>query len=109
MPRKPWDNRIELRVPDDPGGSDAYEPQRRRLSEVSLPVIRADVFSDPDNTQRGNVYIGGSQVNATAGAKRGVPLRPERGYTIIDSDLSWWWVAAENAGDAVTVLAEIEV
>ncbi len=100
MPRKPLDNRIELRVPDDPGGGDAYEPQRRRLFDVSLFVIRAEVFADPNNT--GAIYIGATLANATAGAKRGVPLSADRGYRIDDSDLTWWWVAAEDDGDAVT-------
>lgn len=70
-----------------------------QMSSSSIPVSRCNVNARTNNT--GDVFIGGSLVRSESGFESGDRLRPGETRTLIDTDLSLWWIVGGTAGDGV--------
>ncbi len=74
------------------------------LLEQSFRVLRVHVFSLKSNS--GIVAVGGPETRQATDEEAGLPLLNEtHEFVLTDTDLSWIWVDALDAGDGVRWLA----
>lgn len=75
---------------------------RERLVASSTPAIQVIITAEEDNT--GRVVVGGGNVVAALGSRRGIPLGPGDGITLDMPDLYNIYLDTTVDGDGVTFL-----
>ena len=102
---KPLTGRIVLAVTDPDVSTTTINAVS--LSARSRIVERGDVLAAPTNT--GNVRIGCENIRGELTEARGELLTAGERYTLPRTDLAWWFITGDTAGDVVTWSAEQEV